>query len=168
MSGNDPKVSAERRVTGDVRFHLRLGWWSLLLFACLGLTLEAMHGFKVDWYLNVASETRRLMFRLAHAHGTLLAVLHVAFGATLAVAAPEGRARRVASRALIAAGLLLPAGFLLGGFGAIGGDPGMGIGLVPLGALCLLTALFSAAWSLQPPKAAKPAKTATPKPKAQE
>lgn len=142
-------MSAERGVGDDVRFHLRLGWWSLLFFACLGLTLEAMHGFKVDWYLNVASETRRLMFRLAHAHGTLLALLHVAFGATLAVARPVGRARSVASRGLVAAGLLLPAGFLLGGFGAIGGDPGMGVGLVPLGALCLLTALFATGLSLR-------------------
>lgn len=158
-------MSAERGVGDDVRFHLRLGWWSLLLFACLGLTLEAMHGFKVDWYLNVASETRRLMFRLAHAHGTLLAVLHLALGATLAVAEPEGRAPRVASRALIAAGFLLPAGFLLGGFGAVGGDPGMGIGLVPLGAVCLLTALFAAGWSLNAPKARK---SKAPRPEAKE
>ncbi len=142
-------MSAGGRVTDDVRFHLRLGWWSLLLFACLGLTLEAMHGFKVDWYLNVTNETRRLMLRLAHAHGTLLALLHIAFAATLAAAKPTGRASRIASRALIAAGLLLPAGFLLGGFGAVGGDPGMGIGLVPLGAACLLTGLFAAGWSLR-------------------
>jgi len=108
-----------------------------------------MHGFKVDWYLNVASETRRLMFRLAHAHGTLLALLHIALGATLSVAQPTGRSRRIASRALIGAGFLLPAGFLLGGFGAIGGDPGMGVGLVPLGAACLLTALAAAGWSLR-------------------
>ena len=156
MGGNDPNVSAGRGVGEDVRFHLRLGWWSLLLFACLGLTLEAMHGFKVGWYLDVANETRRLMFRLAHAHGTLLALLHIALGATLATARPEGHAPRLASRALIAAGLLLPTGFLLGGFGAIGGDPGMGVGLVPLGALCLLTALFATGWSLRPPKATEP------------
>ena len=67
---------------GIVRFHLRFGWWSLLLFACLGLSLEAMHGFKVGWYLDVTHETRRLMFRLAHAHGTLLALGHVALAAT--------------------------------------------------------------------------------------
>ena len=142
-------------VAEKVRFHLRFGWWSLVFFACVGLSLEAMHGFKVAWYLNVANETRRLMFRLGHAHGTLLALLHVAFAATLHAAAaaqlPAGRATRVASRALVVASVLLPLGFLLGGFGATGGDPGMGIGLVPPGALALLCALAATGWSLRGP-----------------
>jgi len=55
--------------------HLRFGWWSLLVFATLGLILESLHGFKVRAYLDVSNETRRLMWTLAHAHGTLLAVV---------------------------------------------------------------------------------------------
>ena len=136
---------ASGATTGNVRFHLRFGWWSLLLFAGLGLGLEAMHGFKVGWYLDVAHETRRLMFRLAHAHGTLLALVHVALAATLAHLGDGGaalpRSAQVGSRALCVGSLLLPLGFALGGFGAVGGDPGVGIGLVPIGALALLTAV---------------------------
>ena len=60
--------------------HLRLGWISLFVFIALGAVLESMHGFKVDWYLNVSNETRRLMFTLAHSHGALLGILHIAFG----------------------------------------------------------------------------------------
>ena len=69
-----------------VRRHLRFGWWSVLVFLTLGTALEVMHGFKVDWYLNVANETRRLMWTLAHAHGVLLGLVH------------RGARRRVALR----------------------------------------------------------------------
>ena len=44
--------------------HLRFGWWSLLVFATLGLVLESLHGFKVRAYLDVSNETRRLNKRL--------------------------------------------------------------------------------------------------------
>src|SRR4026208_1542192 len=66
-----------------VRRHLRFGWWSLLLFLSLGLTLEALHGFKASIYLNVSNEMRRWMWTLAHAHGASLALLHIAFAVTL-------------------------------------------------------------------------------------
>ena len=69
--------------------HLRFGWGSLLVFVVLGGALEAMHGFKVDWYLAVGNETKRLMWRLAHAHGTFLALVHVAFAVTFAAAAKD-------------------------------------------------------------------------------
>ena len=54
------------------RRHIRFGWWSLLVFASAGLVLESLHGFKVRAYLDTSNETRRLMWTLAHAHGTLL------------------------------------------------------------------------------------------------
>ena len=57
------------------RRHLRVGWWSLLLFATLGLVLESLQGFKVRAYLDVSNETRRLMWTLAHAHGTLVGIV---------------------------------------------------------------------------------------------
>ena len=132
-----------------MRFHLRLGWSALLFFACVGLCLEGLHGFKVGYYLDAGNETRRLMWRLGHAHGALLALVNVAFGATLHVLAPEGRPVRVASRALALACLLMPVGFLAAGFGIDGGDPGLFIALVPLGGGALLVGLATTAWGLR-------------------
>ena len=123
--------------------HLRFGWWSLALFVGLGAVLEAMHGFKVDWYLAVGNETRRLLWRLAHAHGTFLALVHVAFAVSLAHTGE--RVPRLASGALFGASVALPVGFWLGGIGAQAGDPGLGILLVPLGAACLLVATIGLA-----------------------
>ena len=68
------------------RRHIRFGWWSLLVFASAGLVLESLHGFKVRAYLDTSNETRRLMWTLAHAHGTLLALVNVAAGLTWRVA----------------------------------------------------------------------------------
>jgi hypothetical protein len=132
-----------RRPVDYARRHLRFGWWSLLVFATLGLTLEALHGFKVRAYLDTSNETRRLMWTLAHAHGTLLAVVHVLFGLSVATF-PEFRARslRAVSAALLAASVLLPGGFFLGGIVFYAGDPGPGVLLVPIGAALLLVAIF--------------------------
>ena len=128
------------------RRHLRFGWWSLLVFATLGLTLEALHGFKVRAYLDVSNDTRRLMWTLAHAHGTLLGLVHVIFALMLRVA-PEMSPRnvRATSSALIAASVLLPGGFFLGGVVFYSGDPGLGVILVPIGAGLLLWAVFQVA-----------------------
>jgi len=125
------------------RRHLRFGWWSLLLFATLGLVLESLHGFKVSAYLDVSNETRRLMWTLAHAHGALLSMVHVLFGLSVRVAPEMGtRDRPLISRCLIGASVVLPGGFFLGGIGSYGGDPGVGVLLVPVGAAALLIALF--------------------------
>lgn len=128
------------------RKHLRFGWWSLLVFLSLGVVLEAFHGFKIGYYLDVSNDARRLSFRLGHAHGTLLSLVHVAFALTLAsrFAPKKGPAER-ASQLLVAATLLLPGGFLLGGLFAHGGDPGAGVFLVPLGALALFFAVMAIA-----------------------
>jgi hypothetical protein len=129
--------------TDYVRRHLRFGWVSLLVFATLGFLLEALHGFKVRGYVGAASETRRLMWTLAHAHGTLLSVLHIVFALTLR-GIPEFRPERpeLASRLLCFASVVLPAGFFLGGVQFYAGDPGLGILLVPVGAALLLIAVF--------------------------
>jgi hypothetical protein len=128
------------------RRHLRVGWWSLLLFATLGLALESLHGFKVRAYLDVSNDTRRLMWTLAHAHGTLLAAINILFGLTLRIATTAAMPRvRLMSAALIAAGVLLPLGFFLGGVVFYSGDPGLGVLLVPIGGVLLLVALFSIA-----------------------
>jgi hypothetical protein len=123
--------------------HLRFGWWSLLVFATLGLLLESLQGFKVRAYLDVSNETRRLMWTLAHAHGTLLALVHVIFGLSLrATPAPAMPQLRLISRSLVAASVLLPGGFFLGGIAFYSGDPGLGVLLVPVGGMLLLFAIF--------------------------
>jgi len=133
--------------------HLRVGWWALFWFLLLGLVLEAFHGFKVAWYLEIANTTRRLSWTLAHAHGTLLAVINLAFGATLErVPAWPWRSRRIASRCLIGATVLLPVGFFLGGLFPYEGDPGWGIFLVPVGGglLAVSILLTAVAFGLRP------------------
>ena len=68
-----------------VRRHRDFGWWSLLVFLTMGLLLESFHAFKLGWYLDVGNETRRLMLQLAHTHGTLFGLVHLAFSAGLLV-----------------------------------------------------------------------------------
>ena len=117
--------------------NLRFGWWSLFTWLTLGVVLETLHGFKLGWYLDVGHEMRRLMFTLAHAHGTVLALVNIAAGLT----ARLGKGCELASsasRALRWGAVLVPAGFLLGGLVIHDGDPGLGVMLVPVGALLLL------------------------------
>lgn len=124
---------------GEAARHLTFGWWCLLVFLVLGLGLEAFHGFKLGFYLDVGNETRRLMWRLAHAHGTLLGLLHIAFALTLPHLPEMSERRRVlASRCLYAGAISLPLGFFLGGAFAFEGDPGLAIVLVPIGAALLV------------------------------
>jgi hypothetical protein len=130
--------------------HLRLGWWWLLIFAGLGLILETLHGFKVGAYLNASNETRRLMWRLAHAHGTLLGAVNILFGLTLRGGDETGfRDLRTISLSLLGASILLPLGFFVGGVQFYGGDPGLGVLVVPVGAVLLLAALFFIASGLK-------------------
>jgi hypothetical protein len=127
--------------------HVRVGWVTLLLSTLFGLGLDGLHAFKVGWYLDVANETRRLMWTLAHAHGTLLGLVNLAFGATARLRPLRSAVRHgAASRCLLAATALLPVGFLLGGLFVDGGDPGLGIVLVPLGGALLVAALAQMVW----------------------
>ncbi len=113
------------------------------MFLSLGIVLEVMHGFKVGWYLDVSNATRRLMWTLAHTHGTLLSLVNIAFAATLRILPSEDlRLQRFASPCLLGATLLLPGGFFLGGVIIHAGDPSLGILLVPVGAACLVFAVF--------------------------
>ena len=138
------------RMPDYARRHLRFGWWSLFAFLTLGFTLELFHGFKVGLYLDASNETRRLMWTLAHAHGALLALVHVVYGLSVTVAPTVGaRHRRLVSTSLIGATVFLPGGFFLGGVSFYGGDPGVGIFIAPVGATLLMVAVFltARAWS---------------------
>ena len=128
--------------------HLRAGWIALSVYLTLGIALEALHAFKVGFYLDVGNETRRLLFRLAHAHGTLLAIVNIVYGLTVHAVPASGRP--LASGALLAALVLLPVGFFAGGIVIHGGDPGLPILLVPAGALALLVGALVTARAVRP------------------
>lgn len=134
--------ASDLQVATYVRRHLRWGWWLLLFYLTLGIVLEALHGFKVGWYLDVSCATRRLMWTLAHTHGTLLGLINIAYAVTLSIMPQSGYRRTFVSPCLLAAGLLLPGGFFLGGVVFYDGDPGMGVFLVPVGAMFLLLAVL--------------------------
>jgi len=125
-----------------IRKTLRTGWVLLAIALPFGVTLEALHGFKVQAYL--ASEMRREMWRLAHAHGTLLGILCLVFAAVAEAHVPAAIRGRVAAMIRWGA-VLMPVGFFLGGILNSEGDPSLGILLVPAGALLLMVALVRVA-----------------------
>jgi hypothetical protein len=153
-SDSDPEdAGGNPTVTQLVTRHLRYGWWSLLLFVCLGIFLESLHGFKVAWFLDVGTEPRRLMWRLAHAHGTFLSLVHIAYAVTLHAKPGFAFATPFVSAALMGASILMPVGFFLGGTVIYGGDPGVGIVLLPMGAGLLVSALlFGAVGAVRKPR----------------
>jgi len=130
-----------------IRKTLRTGWLLLAIALPFGVTLEGLHGFKVQSYL--ASEMRREMWRLAHAHGTLLGILCLVSAALAEAYVPE--TIRPRALAMIRWGsVLMPLGFFLGGILNSEGDPSLGILLVPPGALLLVIALVRVALAPRP------------------
>lgn len=140
-ASDDPPPPAAGPDDELVRRHLAFGWWSITIFTALGLILEAAHGLKLGWYLDVSSATRRLSFTLGHAHGTLLGLLNLAFAFSLRHARLTAVAAARASFALRAVTVLMPLGFLLGGVVFYAGDPGFAIALVPPSGALLVVAL---------------------------
>ena len=127
-----------------VKRHLLVGWGGLLIFLSLGIALEVMHGLKLQLYLNTQQEMRRLMWTLAHTHGTLFSLVHIAFALSIRQLVNLTDKKVVfPSAALIGAIVTMPLGFFLGGLWHYEGDPGLGIVLVPLGAFMLLAGVAS-------------------------
>lgn len=121
--------------------HFAIGWVGLAIAVMGGVALDAMLGTKTGLYLDVENETRRLMWRLAHAHAAGVALVHIALGAYLNTTQAEvSFSLRMASRLISVALLLLPAGFALGGIQLFGDEPGLGIFLTPIGGLALAAA----------------------------
>jgi hypothetical protein len=137
-------IEADARL---VHRHLAFGWTLAATFVVLGLVLELLHGFKLQWYLAVANETRRLLWTLAHAHGVLLGVLNVVYALSLRNFPVRGARLELVSVLLVAGSLCLPGGFLLGGIVVHGGDPNLFIALSPLGGALLVIALPMIAWN---------------------
>lgn len=119
------------------------GWMSLAAWIVFGLLIEGLIGFRSPLLLD--DSVRREMFRLAHAHGTLLNLVLIA--AAICARLDLIRLGRLTSLGLRVAVILLPAGFLLSGVWHFKDDPGMAIVLVPLGALLLLASSFQIGYS---------------------
>ena len=125
---------------------LRTGWALLAIALPLGVTLEALHGFKVQAYL--ASEVRREMWRLAHAHGTLLGILCLVFAAVAEKHLSDAARGSIAKLTRWGA-VLMPLGFFAGGILNSEGDPSLGIVLVPIGGVLLVIALVRCVFARQ-------------------
>lgn len=143
-SGPADPASAPPAAPDLLRRHLRWGLWTLAIFAVAGLGLEVLHALKLPALVSPGTETRRLLWRLAHAHGALLGLLNLGYGLATPHLHPAGGPTWV-SGYLRAATVLLPAGFLLGGVTIYGGDPGPGVVLAPPGGVLLALALAGAA-----------------------
>ena len=122
------------------RRHLVFGWWTLATYMSVGLLLEALWAFRFNWYVSEAHAMRRLLWRLAHAHGTLFALIHIGFAASISMSSGKIGRSKFASACLLSGSLLMPGGFFLGGvyMQGNGGDPGIGIFLAPVGAILML------------------------------
>jgi len=118
------------------------GWGLLTVFLPLGLTLEALHALKIPVYLD--SHMRRELWTLAHAHGNLLGLLCLVFGAVGQRIVSDTATRASVSLWLRLGAVLMPLGFFLGGVLNHEGDPSLAILLVPLGGVILLYALVRA------------------------
>jgi hypothetical protein len=104
-----------------------------------GLLLEGLIGYKSPAYLQ--DPVRRELFRLAHAHGTLLSLLLL--GVTLVCDRFELKPSSIVSIGLRGGVLLMPIGFLIGGLWHYESDPGIGIWLVPVAGVMLVFGLVS-------------------------
>ena len=122
---------------------IRQGWISLAAWIAFGIFIEGLIGFRTPALLD--DSVRRDMFRLAHAHGTLLNLVLIA--AAICARLELVRIGRIASLGLRSSVVLLPVGFLLGGLWHFKDDPGLGIFLVPVGALLLLATALQLALS---------------------
>jgi hypothetical protein len=113
-----------------------------------GLVLEGFLGYKTPAYLQ--DNVRRELFRLAHAHGTLLSLLLL----VSALACDRfdldvGRAGQVSLRIGVT---VLPLGFLMAGVWHYESDPGLAIWLVPVSAVMVLFGLVTIAMSFRQTK----------------
>lgn len=124
---------------------IRQAWLSLVVWIGFGILLEGFNAFRSAAVLD--DHVRREMFRLAHAHGTLLNLLCLV--AALSARLDLIRLPAHMSFTLRVAVLLLPLGFLLGGIWHYKDEPGTAILLVPIGAVLLLVVAVYIALTLR-------------------
>lgn len=127
--------------------HFVIGWVGLAIAMVGGLLVDLMLGLKLGLYLDVDNQTRRLLWRLAHAHAAGFSLVHLVFAAYLStqvdrISTPLRAASQLATIGLIA----LPAGFALGGAQLYGDDPGLAIFLAPVGGVAMTLAAACIVW----------------------
>ncbi len=119
----------------------------LALCALLGVALEIMLAYKSAFLLGPEHETRRLLLRLAHAHGTLLSLFTLCWlTLTAHLNCPSSPST---GRLYFSSALLMSSGFFFSGLQANERDPGFMIALVPLGAAALITAFLLSAKNMR-------------------
>jgi hypothetical protein len=134
------QMSSTSSIAGSL---IRQGWISLALWIVFGILIEGFIGFRIPALLD--DLVRRDLFRLAHAHGTLLNLVLIA--AAICARLELIQLGSIPSLGLRAAVVLLPLGFLAGGIWHFKDDPGVGIIFVPVGALLLLITAVQIGWS---------------------
>jgi hypothetical protein len=139
MTNDTPKADAW---SGRVLFQ---GWISIAVWMSAGLLLEGLLGFKIPAYLQ--DETRRELFRLAHAHGTLLGLVLVA--ASLTSQRLTSPIPHLAVLALQLGSAIMPLGFFIAGIWHTETDPGLAIWLVPPGAVLVIFGVVSIALAVR-------------------
>src|SRR5437867_5429560 len=107
---------------------IRQGWISLAGWIAFGILIEGLSAFRSPALLD--DSIRREMFRLAHAHGTLLNLVLIA--AAICARLDLIHLSSMPSLGLRLAVVLLPIGFLLAGIWHFKDDPGLAIVLVPI------------------------------------
>lgn len=123
----------------------RQSWISLAFWIAFGLLIEGMIGYRIPALLD--DPLRREMFRLAHSHGTLLNL--VLFAAGIGARLEMFKLETGTAFVLRAAVIAMPLGFLLGGLWHFKNDPGLGILLVPVGAILLLWGALQIAFAVR-------------------
>ena len=118
-------------------------WFSLAFWLSVGLLLEGLIGFRAPAYLQ--DEMRRELFRLAHAHGTLLSLLLLIVA--LYLASKQISPPNAAIWPLRVGTVLMPVGFLLGGIWHTETDPNFLVFLAPLGGILLIFGIVVVAFS---------------------
>ena len=110
------------------------GWLGLAIFMAFGLLFEGLIGYRSPAYLN--DMMRRELFRLAHAHGTILSLVLLIADQYL-----HSRELQIPQPALLLlriGAVIMPLGFLFGGIWHTETDPHFLVILSPIGGVMLI------------------------------
>ena len=121
------------------------GLIGIAVWMSFGLLLEGLIAFRIPDYLS--DVITREMFRLAHAHGTLLSLVLVVVGLAwksefISVAPFVNWMLRIGSVAM-------PVGFMLGGIGNSTNDPSPLVFIAPTGGVMMIFGIVAAAVSFR-------------------
>lgn len=135
---------AEKEKKDEASFGLaKQAWFGLAFWMAFGLLVEGLIGFRSPAYLQ--DPVRREVFRLAHAHGTLLSILLLL--ANLYIQRGLASPPELGVLLLRIGVFVMPIGFLLGGIWHFESEPGIGIFLAPIGGVLVVFGVVTLALS---------------------